>query len=80
MEPDMKKEYDLSKLKSRRNPFARYLKRQITIRIASPTIDYFKNLSKETGIAYRTLIDSYLTDCAEKRLKPLTRWEKQIDR
>ena len=38
----MKKEYDFSKAK--RNPYARRLKKQITIRIEEPTIDYFKDL------------------------------------
>jgi predicted DNA binding CopG/RHH family protein len=79
MEADMKKEYDLSKLKSRRNPFARYLKKQITIRLAVPTIDYFKGLSKETGIAYQTLIDSYLTGCAQHHKRPVTRWKERAD-
>jgi len=29
----MKKEYDLSKMKSRRNPYAKRLKKQLTIRM-----------------------------------------------
>jgi predicted DNA binding CopG/RHH family protein len=65
----MKKEYDFSKMKSIRNPYAKLLKRQITIRLAGDTIDYFKKLSGETGIAYQKLIDMYLTECAVKNKK-----------
>jgi len=38
----MKKEYDFSKMKSRPNPYALMIKRQITIRINPNTIDYLK--------------------------------------
>ena len=41
----MKEEYDLSKMKSRKNPYAKKLKKQITIRIAINTIEYFKELT-----------------------------------
>ena len=37
----MRKEYDFSKAK--RNPYAKRLKKQITIRLDGPTIDYFKD-------------------------------------
>ena len=65
----MKKEYDFSK--ARRNPYARRLKRQVTIRLDGQTITYFKSLSQECGIPYQTLINLYLRDCAatEKRLE-----------
>jgi predicted DNA binding CopG/RHH family protein len=71
----MEKEYDLSKLKRRRNPYSKYLKRQITIRIGNETINYFKKLSQETGISYQNLINSYLSDCAEHNRKPAMKWE-----
>jgi hypothetical protein len=35
----MRKQYDFSK--ARRNPFARRLKKQITLRLDRPTIEYF---------------------------------------
>ncbi len=54
----MRKEYDLSRLKSRKNPYARYLKRQITIRINNKAVEYFKRMAEETGIPYQNLIDS----------------------
>jgi len=71
----MKREYDLSKFKSRKNPYVKYLKKQITIRINKDTIDYFKNMSDETGIPYQNLIDSYLTDCANKKRKLVPNWK-----
>ena len=68
----MKKEYDFSK--ARRNPYAARLKRTVTIRLDEPTIAYFKALAEETGVAYHTLINSYLRDCAESKRRPTVRW------
>jgi len=59
----MKSEYDLTKMKSRKNPYARILKRQITLRLDPDVIAYFKEKSKEHGIPYQTLINLYLQDC-----------------
>ena len=70
----MKKEYDLKKMKSRKNPYANRLKKQITIRLDNNTIEYFKKLAKETGFSYQTLINLYLKDCAEKRKKLRVQW------
>jgi predicted DNA binding CopG/RHH family protein len=63
----MRKEYDLSN--AVRNPYTKLLKKQITIRLETETIDYFKSLSKEVGVPYQTLIDMYLTDCAMHKKK-----------
>jgi uncharacterized protein (DUF4415 family) len=68
----MKREYDFSK--SKKNPFARLLKKQITIRIEAQTIDYFKDLAKNSGISYQTLINMYLRECVRKRRKPTLQW------
>jgi predicted DNA binding CopG/RHH family protein len=57
----MKKEYDFSK--GKRNPYAKKLKRQVTMRIDEVTLRYFKALSKKMGIPYQTLINLYLRDC-----------------
>jgi len=59
----MKAEYDLTKMKSRRNPYARRLKKQITLRLDPDVIEYFKQKSAENGIPYQTLINLYLQDC-----------------
>ena len=65
----MKKEYDFSKMKGRRNPFAKHLKKQVTIRMGTDIIDYFKQLSEETGIPYQNLINLYLRDCVQSKKK-----------
>ena len=70
----MKAEYDLSKMKSRRNPYARLLKQQITIRINNNALLYFKTMADEMGIPYQNLIDSYLSDCATRHKKLQTKW------
>lgn len=68
----MRKEYDFSK--SRRNPYSKALKRQITIRIEEETIDYFKKLASESGIPYQNLINMFLRECAQSRKKPVMKW------
>jgi hypothetical protein len=57
----MREHYDFSKAK--RNPYARRLKQQVTIRLDHDTVKYFKRLAEETGIAYQTLINLYLREC-----------------
>jgi uncharacterized protein (DUF4415 family) len=71
----MRKEYDFSK--ARRNPYARRLKRQVTIRLDKPTIAYFKTLSDETGIRYQTLINLYLRDSATSHKKLSVAWRSE---
>jgi uncharacterized protein (DUF4415 family) len=68
----MKKEYDFSKAK--RNPYIQDLKKQVTIRLDTETIDYFKHLSDDNGIPYQTLINIYLRDCAQKHKKLNMGW------
>lgn len=51
----MRKQYDFSK--ARRNPYARRLKKSVTIRLDEATIAYFKGLADDTGIPYQTLIN-----------------------
>ena len=70
----MRKEYDLSKMKSRKNPYAKRLKKQITIRLDPDTIEYFKELSRETGLPYQNLINLYLKDCAAHHKKLKLQW------
>ncbi len=70
----MKKEYNLSKMKSRRNPYSQHLKKEVTIRLDVDVIDYFKHLSEETGVPYQNLINSYLLDCAQKKKKLEIKW------
>jgi len=70
----MKQEYDFSKMKSQRNPYASRLKRQVTIRMGEDVIEYFKSMAEETGIPYQTLINLYLRDCVARDRKPDLSW------
>jgi uncharacterized protein (DUF4415 family) len=74
----MRKEYDFSK--ARRNPYAKLLKRPVTIRLDEPTIDYFRALATETEIPYQTLINLYLRDCAATKRKPALNWRPTTSR
>jgi predicted DNA binding CopG/RHH family protein len=69
----MKAEYDFSKAK--RNPYAKKLKKQITIRLEEPTIEYFKDLATEMDVPYQTLINLYLRDCAQSERKLNLKWK-----
>jgi uncharacterized protein (DUF4415 family) len=70
----MRKEYDFDKMKGRRNPYAKHLKKQVTIRIGVDVIDYFKNLAEETGVPYQNLINLYLRDCVQSNRKLSFKW------
>ena len=61
----MRDEYDFSNAK--RNPYAKKLKKQITINIDENTIDYFKVQAENSGIPYQTLINLYLSDCVTQK-------------
>ncbi len=68
----MRKEYDFSD--SKKNPYAKKLKKPISIRLDEDTIEYFKDLAEETGIVYQNLINLYLRDCAAKHKKLNMEW------
>ena len=68
----MREEYDFRNAK--KNPYAKKLKKTITINIEEDTIDYFKAQSKECGIPYQTLINLYLADCVRNGKKIQVSW------
>ena len=70
----MKEEYDLSKMESRKNPYAKALKKQVTIRVRPDVINYFKDMSEESGIPYQSLINLYLQDCVSEHRKLKMDW------
>ena len=74
----MKQEYDFSK--GRRNPYAKLLKRQVTIRLDQTTLAYFKKLAEDSDIPYQTLINLYLRDCASARRHLAMSWTAQRGR
>jgi uncharacterized protein (DUF4415 family) len=67
----MKKEYDFSE--STRNPYIKKLKKQVTI-LEEEVVEYFRQLSEETGMVYQTLINLYLQDCVKAKRKPSMEW------
>ncbi len=74
----MREHYDFSRMNGKKNPFIKYLKQPITVRPDKDSIDYFKSLSKESGIRYQTLINLYLRDCAANEKKLDLAWKKKI--
>jgi uncharacterized protein (DUF4415 family) len=52
-------------MKGRKNPYVKYLKQPVTIRLDKDVVAYFKSMSGRTGIPYQNLINLYLRDCAE---------------
>ena len=50
----MRKHYDFSN--AIKNPYAKKLKRQVTIRLDLDTLDYFRKISVETDMPYQKLI------------------------
>lgn len=63
----MRKEYDISKLNPRRNPYATKPKQQVTINLSVEVIEYFKQMSQESGVPYQTLINLYLDNCVKEK-------------
>ena len=68
----MREEYDFSD--SIKNPYTKYLRKSVTIRLGVDVIEYFKELSKETDIPYQTLINLYLKDCVQSGRKLNIEW------
>lgn len=73
----MKAEYDFSRMKSRKNPYASKLKKSVTIRLGEDVIDYFKEMADETGIPYQSLINLYLRDCVAQHREIDLSWQKK---
>jgi len=70
----MRDHYDFSKMKGRKNPYAKQLKQPVTMRLDRDTVSYFKSMADETGIPYQTLINLYLRDCAVNHRKLAMEW------
>ena len=70
----MKEEYDLNSMKSRPNPYAKQLKKQVTMRLETDVIDYFKKMAEGVGIPYQSLINLYLRDCVASHRELKMQW------
>jgi uncharacterized protein (DUF4415 family) len=71
----MKAEYDLSKLKSRKNPYASKLKKPVTMRLSEDVVGYFKKMAEDANIPYQSLINLYLRDCVASHRKIDVSWQ-----
>ena len=69
----MREEYDFTN--ARKNPYVNKDKQQVTITLDNDVILYFKETATESGIPYQTLINMYLSECANKNLKPTISWQ-----
>ena len=65
----MREEYNIKDLNPRKNPYVKTLKQQVTMNINTSTIQYFKEMSSESGVPYQTLINLYLDECVKENKK-----------
>ena len=70
----MRAEYDLSTMKSRRNPYASKLKMPVTMRLSEDVVAYFKNMAADAGVPYQSLINLYLRDCVMQHRQVQIAW------
>lgn len=75
----MKAEYDLSQMKSRKNPYASKLKKPVTISLSEDVVAYFKAMADEAGVPYQSLINLYLRDCVSQHRKINIVWAATSD-
>ena len=61
----LRTEYTFSKMKGRRNPYAKLLKKPVTIRLGADVVDYFKTMANQLEVPYQNLINLYLRDCVQ---------------
>lgn len=71
----LEKEFDFGK--AIRNPYAKELKKPITINLDANIIVYFKKEAEKAGIPYQTLINLYLRDCIKNGRHLEMTWKNQ---
>ncbi len=69
----LEKEFDFSK--AVKNPYAKELKKQVTIKISPAVIGYFKDQANKIGMPYQTLINLYLSDCVKNKRELQMTWK-----
>jgi predicted DNA binding CopG/RHH family protein len=57
-----------------KEPLPKQLKRQVTIRLDTAAVDYFKKMAAELGMPYQNLINLFLRDCAIQKRRPVIQW------
>ena len=73
----MRGEYELSTMKSRKNPYASKLMKSVTLTLSEDVIDYFKEMAEEKGIPYQSLINLYLRDCVAQHREVDISWQSK---
>lgn len=68
----MREEYDFSQ--SVKNPYAKQLRKPVTIDLGVEVIEYFEEIAEDTDIPYQTLINLYLKDCVQSQRKLSFTW------
>lgn len=76
----MRGRYDFSKMKGRKNPYIKYLKQPVTVRLDQDTVAYFRSLAEEAGIPHQNLIKLCLRDCAVRHRKLHMKWASRENR
>ena len=72
----LEKEFDFNK--AVKNPYAKSLKKQVTINLDEKVVAYFKDQSAAIGIPYQRLINLYLCDCIKNHRQPEVVWNKSV--
>ena len=70
----MKIEYDLSKMKPRRSPYASTLKKPVAMHLSEDVVTDFKSLAVDAGVLYQSLINLYLRDCVTQHREVQIAW------
>ena len=70
----MRRHYDFSRMKGEKNPYIKYLKQPVTIRLDKASVEYFKTMATKLGMPYQNLINLYLRDCAINHKKLALKW------
>lgn len=68
----MREVYDFSN--STHNPYAKKLRKAVTMRLGVDIIESFRAISEETGIPYQTLINLCRRDCAQSKRRLDLKW------
>ena len=72
---EMLENYDIESLNPRANPYAKKLRKSVTININIKVIEYFKDMASASGIPYQTLMNMYLEDCMNEKKKLKVSWD-----
>ncbi len=65
----MREEYNIKELNLRKNPYAKKTKQQVTMNMNTSMVEYFREMSSESGVPYQVLINMYLDECVKQKKK-----------